>query len=119
MTLNEILKDLDHQIFCEKHANEYDREWDAKKNLWSYLHRRKLELDENDNRVVHHKDGNHTNNSKKNLEALTRAEHCAIEKPAKKYDGCQKEGCNNKHFSHGLCIKHFFQWYRSKNKKNK
>jgi hypothetical protein len=117
MTINELLNDLDKEILYEKRANEYDRDWDAKKQLWSYLHRRKLELDETSNLVVHHKDGDHTNNSKKNLEALTRAEHCSVEKPAKKQpDHCTHSGCNKKCFSHSLCVKHFFQWYRSKKK---
>lgn len=114
MTINEIFDNLESNILNEKKANEYERYWDSKKKLWSYSHRSKLGLDETDVRVVHHKNGNHKDNSEKNLEALTRAEHCSVEKPAKKYEGCQKKGCNNKHFSHGMCVKHFFQWYRSK-----
>lgn len=117
MTIDELLTSLEKEIFCEKKANEYDRYWDNKKNLWLYLHRKKLNLDEKNEEVVHHKDGNHKNNSKENLQILSRAEHCSIEKPAKKYNGCCEEGCNNEHFSHGFCIKHFFRWYRNKKKR--
>lgn len=95
------------EILLEKPANEYNRHWSKDTNLWSYEHREKLGLSDKDRDiVVHHKDGNHKNNNKKNLKAMTRAEHAAAEKPALKHTHCKL--CKNKHYAKGYCAKHYW-----------
>jgi len=98
---------LEEYILLEKPANEYNRHWDKNTNLWSYDHREKLGLSSKDNNlVVHHKDGNHKNNNKKNLKAVSRAEHARLEKPALKYKTCKI--CGGKHYAKHLCAKHYW-----------
>lgn len=90
-------------------ANDYDREWDSKNNRWSYKHRKKLGVENRSDLVVHHKDGNIHNNCAANLEAISRAEHAAVGKPALKWDHCKIKNCKEKHFSKGYCRKHYWE----------
>lgn len=122
MTLQELFDDLnEEELITEKAANLYRRRWNSKfgkKGLWSYEHREKLGLTPDDrDYIVHHKDGNHENNHKRNLVALTRAEHAAQEKPALKHEKCKI--CGNKHFGRGYCAKHYYLYVTKKNKKKK
>lgn len=115
MTLQELIKE---QLLLEKPANEYSRRWNKETNLWSYQHREKLGLTPKDrDKVVHHKDGNHKNNNKKNLKAMTRAEHAAAEKPALKHKTCKI--CGNKHYARHLCAKHYWLYITKPKLKNK
>ena len=108
MKLEEFIEEYEEEMELDEHpANEYSRHWDKERNLWVYDHRMKLGLSDKDrDYIVHHKDGNHHNNSKRNLLRLTRAEHARVEKPALKHDKCKV--CGGKHFGRGYCAKHYY-----------
>lgn len=111
MKINEILliiqENADHPDWHT--ADQYVRKWDSKKNRWVYKHREKLGVSNNPNLVVHHKDGNIHNNAAANLEAVTRAQHAAIGKPALKWEHCTVKNCKEKNFSKGFCRKHYWE----------
>lgn len=119
MKFEEVLEEEENieNLLLEKPANWYARHWSAETGLWSYEHREKLGLKARDGYVVHHKDGNHHNNHKRNLVKLTRAEHARIEKPALKHDHCKIKGCKNKHFGRGYCAQHYWLKITKKGKK--
>lgn len=73
---------LEHRVIMEDHLG------------------RKLHVDE----VVHHKDGNKTNNVIANLEVLPRAAHTSLHRP--KRTPCRVCGKDDKHQSRGLCAIH-------------
>jgi hypothetical protein len=117
MKFDEILEEEyeDCDTLLEHPANEYDRHWNRKFGLWEYSHRTKLGLTPRNRKwVVHHKDGNIHNNSKWNLEKLTRAEHARVGKPALKHEKCKI--CGAKHFGKGYCAHHYWLYVTKKNK---
>jgi hypothetical protein len=112
MKIKEILKTLQEDSSKWHKANDYKRVWDKEHNRWSYAHRKKLGIENNPNLIGHHKDGNIKNNYAKNLEAVTRAEHAAIGKPALKWEHCKIKNCKEKHFSKGYCRKHYWAKFK-------
>lgn len=117
MNLDEILESTS-EVILEKAANLYPRRWDNEKRLWVYTHREKLGLSEKDrDLVVHHKDDDETNFDPENLEAISRAEHARIGKPALKHEKCKISGCEQKHFAKGYCQKHYKRIWRKALKK--
>lgn len=64
---------------------------------------RQLHVDD----VVHHKDGNKTNNVIENLEVLPRALHTSLHRPKRK--PCAICGKDDPHQARGLCGKHYMQ----------
>lgn len=137
MTINEIFEDLekdfekslDIKLNEAKHtqASEYLRHWEEfpkdekhysktgkrKYGKWVYDHKENAGIGESDNMVVHHKNGDKHDNRKSNLQICSRAEHCKIDPNARKFTDCMISGCENKHYSHHLCLKHYMQKYRS------
>jgi hypothetical protein len=109
MKIKEILNYLQEDSSNWHKANDYIRFWSKEKNKWIYKHREKLGVIDNPNLVVHHKDGNIHNNCAKNLEAISRAEHAKIGKPALKWKHCIIKNCKEKHFSKGYCRKHYWE----------
>lgn len=111
MKIEKILSLLEHKPWT---ANQYARKWNpsaGKHGLWSYEHRDKLGLTNKDSEyVVHHKDGDIHNNKKSNLEAISRAEHARVGKPALKHEKCRI--CGEPHFAKGLCRHHYYKKYK-------
>jgi hypothetical protein len=54
--------------------------------------------------IVHHKDGNKSNNTLENLEVMNQSQH-AIEHFTK-FTECSLKGCDRKHKGHGFCSLH-------------
>ena len=111
----DLLLYMEDKILSEKAANLYKRHWDKDLNLWVYDHRDKLGLSPNNQEIVHHKNGNHKDNSEENLEPLSRADHARVERPALKHETCKI--CGEKHYAEHLCQKHYMRKYRKALKK--
>lgn len=71
---------------------------------------RTLHIDE----VVHHRDGNKTNNVIENLEVIDRAGHTSLHRP--KRLPCRVCGADDPHQAKGLCGKHYQQELRLQEK---
>ena len=64
-----------------------------------------LEVDPRDNAdelVIHHIDGNKSNNSSSNLEWMTRSEHSRLHHMGDNHFPCG--GVNNANYRHGMCV---------------
>ena len=133
MTLKELLEDVGMIIDEAKKVTplDYKRHWvEFPKNekhyskktgnrlygMWVYAHREAAGAKYGDGKIVHHKNHDKHDNSKDNLEKMSRAEHCQIDPNARKHEHCKVKGCNEPHFSHGYCEKHYMKWYRKHHK---
>lgn len=103
----------------ERYWYEYkpnERHYSKNHNLlygeWRYRHREAAGAHYGDNKIIHHKNEDKNDNSKSNLQVTDRAGHCRIDPNARKFFKCSVPGCNEPHYSHHLCQKHFMQQYR-------
>ena len=60
--------------------------------------------------IVHHINGERSDDSPFNLEVLTKKEHDRITVLVS--ENCTVDGCNNKHKARGLCSSHYGKFYR-------
>lgn len=134
MNLAEILDNTEDDILDEAkkvRGDDYPRYWHhftpeekeqyvkeghkPKSGIWIYKHREALGLDYHDkDKLVHHKNHNKEDYSKKNLQIVSRSSHAIIDPNARKHYKCSVEGCGNDHYGRELCFKHYMQRYRKK-----
>lgn len=138
MTLNEILSNETETIDEAIHTlpSDYERYWHhftpeekeaytkeghvPKSGLWIYKHREAMGLDYHDKRVVHHKDHDKHNNSKNNLQIVSRKEHAIIDPNALKHKGelckeCKKRPFYANHLCYKCYMKHYMRKWKKKN----
>jgi hypothetical protein len=63
--------------------------------------------------IVHHKDGNKSNNNIDNLELMTQSEHA--KEHFTKFSECSLKGCDKKHKGKGFCSMHLSRLERNGN----
>lgn len=138
MNLDQILDEEEQDMFDEligeaKHtrADEYSRYWHhftdeekkeyakthnvPKSGKWIYKHREVMGVTSDDKDVVvHHKNHDKHDFRKRNLQIVSRAEHCKIDPNALKHAGekCKEKGCGNDYYARGFCYKHYIAHFR-------
>lgn len=129
MTLIELLSEKVSNPFeeLEEEKSEYNRYWYEYKpnerhysknhNLlygeWRYKHRENAGCKYGDGKIVHHKDNNKKNNSKKNLQVTDRSGHCKIDpNAAKPHEGEKCKDCGGEYWGKGYCHKCYMRHFR-------
>ena len=102
-------------------SDEYDTPYVLEKTApgkWRLQHRliieRELGRSLDRNEIVHHKDGDGTNNERSNLELMSRSEHMTLHKKVYKGQSCYVAGCARPAFCRRMCSPHYQQEYRAK-----
>ena len=97
---------LDEKHYSKKTGNRlYGR--------WIYRHREAAGAKYGDGKVVHHKNHNKHDNSKRNLSKISREEHCKVDPNARKCFKCKV--CGGEHFARGYCQKCYMRRFRKGN----
>lgn len=101
--------------FTPEERDSYEEEHGKKVyGYWSYKHREEAGAKFNDGFVVHHKDNDKHDNKKKNLQKVTRAEHCQIDpNAAKPHKGEVCKDCGGKYYGRGYCYKCYMKHFRN------